>query len=200
MKVPSDMEISAGVKKSRVAALLLSIYQAGFGHLYGLRPLRAARLIGASLMIGIALFTGIVGCSLASLVAAVVVGLALFVVSAIDAVRLARGPHPGNPWYGRWYSVFALALGFQIVVTQLLLPSLQVLKSFYIPGAAMEPTLRTGYRLIASMQSPPQRPFQRGDLIILESPEDRSITLIQRIVALPETLSRFVRQSGLRQR
>jgi len=79
------MEISAGVKKSRVAALLLSIYQKGFGHLYVLRPLRAALFIGASPMLGVALFTGIVGRSLASLIAAVAVGFAILVVSTIDA-------------------------------------------------------------------------------------------------------------------
>lgn len=186
----SEMEISAGVKKSRVAALLLSIYQIGFGHLYVLRPLRAALFICASLMLWVALFTGIVGRSLASLVAAVVVAFALFVLSTIDAVRLARCSHQRNPWYGRWYSVLVLALVFQIVVTRLLLPSIQVLETFYIPSEAMAPTLRIGDKLTASMQPPHNRPFRRGDLVLFESPEDRSITLIKRIVALPgDTLS-----------
>lgn len=171
-------------KKSPGAAFAFSLFAPGFGYLYVLRPVRAALFVGAFFALTASFFTGIAGRTFASLCGLLAIAIPLVIFSVIDAVMIADRPHLRNRWYGRWYVVLALVVAYQLTALPLL-QSVQVLKSFRIPTASMEPTIRVGERIVASMQRDPRRPFRRNDLIIISPPDALATVMIKRIVALP---------------
>ena len=56
-------------------------------------------------------------------------------------------------------------------------------QTFVIPGASMEGTLLPGDRILATT-FPPHLP-ERGKLLLFLSPQDRSIVLVKRVIAVP---------------
>lgn len=175
------MEEPTVTKKSRLAAFLFSVLQPGFGHLYARCPRRAAVLVAMVSATAFALFTGLIGRSLTTLALAVGWFLAVLVFSVIDAPRQASKARSGNPLYARWYVVLPAALVFQLLLVTTL-PSTQRIKSFYIPSASMEPTLRVNDRLVAALERVIVP--SRNDIVIFQSPENPSALLVSRVVAL----------------
>jgi signal peptidase I len=70
-----------------------------------------------------------------------------------------------------------------IVVSVLTVVPFFFVQTFEIPGASMEDTLLTGDRILAQ-EFPHQTP-ERGKMAIFLSPQDRSIVLIKRVIAVP---------------
>jgi signal peptidase I len=106
------------------------------------------------------------------------------ILAAIDAFRIARTAIPDTARYHRWYLVLGLVISLQMALAWVM-PRVQRVKSFYIPAASMEPTLRVGDRLIAAVGQLPIAHPRRGELVILESPESPGALMVKRIVALP---------------
>jgi signal peptidase I len=92
------------------------------------------------------------------------------------------------PW--RWYNqpavYLVLAVLLAILTGQLLSRPLSHVRfrTFKIPAGSMEPTLRIGDYLIADTWAYRDRLPDRGDVIIFQAPEDPSINLVKRCVAV----------------
>ncbi len=175
--------MTMAMKKRVLFAFLLSAWQPGLGQLYAGRALRA--LIFCSSYTGVAavFFYGIFGRSLAGAVTFVVLVVTIRLCSAVDAGLLVRSASDSRRWFQRWYVCVPLGIVFAIAFVPLL-ASIQNLKSYYIPSVAMEPTLMVGDRLIADLDAYAVAPPGRGDIVIVRSPEDPTVELIKRVVAV----------------
>jgi len=70
-----------------------------------------------------------------------------------------------------------------IVVAALSIAPFFFVQTFVIPGGSMEGTLLPGDRILATTFSP--RHPERGKLLLFLSPEDRSLVLVKRVIAVP---------------
>jgi signal peptidase I len=174
-------------------ALLLSSMCCGLGQLYCGAGRRGLLFYGASLSLGplLLMFAALAGSTagfvlfLATLVAAV----GLWVWSTIDASRIARDM-AGKPFQPADYncgSVYGLlilsslpyALALAVVCRS------AVVEAFVIPSASMSPTILPGDRILATKLGVQYRRFERGDVIVFRSPDNRRQQWIKRIVGLP---------------
>ena len=57
-------------------------------------------------------------------------------------------------------------------------------QSSYVQGASMEPTFHTGDRIITSKITYKVRDIQRGDVVVITSPQNDNLHLIKRVVGL----------------
>src|SRR5262245_47549340 len=64
--------------------------------------------------------------------------------------------------------------------------SFTAVRSFSIPSAAMEPTLRAGDYIFGNMRAYERDAPQRGDLVLFKLPRDTSTIWIKRVVGLPD--------------
>jgi len=126
------------------------------------------------------------------------VTLLLAVVGAVHAYRLARQypddkPRPG---YSRWYGILLAVVGVVVVITAI---RAFFYEPFRAPSSSMLPTIPMRATLIAQkwgygnygtfggtlLRRPISAPLARGDVIVFEFPEDRSISFVKRVVGLP---------------
>ncbi|HXU92771.1 MAG TPA: signal peptidase I [Gallionella sp.] len=132
------------------------------------------------------------------LVVAVVLSWGLSVVGAIHSYRLANA-YPVNksrPRYSRWYGLLGVCFGlFAAVFTFRAF----LFEPFRFPSRSMIPTVEPGSYLIVKKWgyghygSYGITPFkqeitadlQRGDLIVFDHPEERSMQYMMRLIALP---------------
>jgi signal peptidase I len=70
-----------------------------------------------------------------------------------------------------------------IVVAALSIAPFFFVQTFKIPGGAMETTLLPGDSILATTFPP--HPPERGNLLLFLSPQDRSLVLIKRVIAVP---------------
>jgi signal peptidase I len=128
------------------------------------------------------------------------VGAALVLVSMVCAVQAYRFCRDSRvlrrPWYGRWPGLLsilalfaALALGVRAFVFE----------PFRFLSASMLPTIAPGARLIVKKwgygnyqtygfhfaRTGISSALNRGDVVVFEYPEDRTVSYVQRIVGLP---------------
>jgi len=54
-----------------------------------------------------------------------------------------------------------------------------------VQGASMEPTLHTGERIVMSKITYKLRPMERGDIVVVNSPRNRDVQYIKRLIGLP---------------
>lgn len=122
----------------------------------------------------------------------------LVIACAVHAFRLAKRYPDGmpRPGYSRWYGVTATVVGWVVFVV--------VVRSFLYepyraPSGSMLPTIPERAHLIAQKwgygnygtfgvnlrRAPIAAPLARGDLIVFEFPQDRSVSFVKRLVGLP---------------
>jgi signal peptidase I len=177
-------------KKWNAAVLGLLIQPAGM--LYVAQPGWAAAYLALVAIIALGnLFVlrgGLAGYAVALLVA---------IICAIHAYRLARDYRAvKRPWYSRWYGLSgilaasaALALGARAFLFEpLRLPSESMLPS--IEPRAHLIVKKWGYGNYGTYGIHVARTgmssgLQRGDIVVFEYPEDRSLSYVRRVVGLP---------------
>ena len=187
-------------KPSRRIAAALGFLVSPVGMLYVARPGRAAIYLALTLALGtVNLFvdrehTWVVGSVL----------LAVSIVCAVQAYRFARDfREVKRPWYSRGaglvFVVAALAgLGLGIRAC--------LFETFLQVSASMLPSIGPGANLIVKKwgygnyrtfgihfaRAPISSEVSRGDIFVIEYPENRSIAIVQRIVGLPgDTVAYF---------
>jgi signal peptidase I len=180
-------------QRSVVIAGLLSAIAPGVGQLYAGRPWRAATFFVAMLVVEGAIlgctllvpptFAAVVGFG----VAAITVTLGVYLYAIVDAVLLAR--HSGGAPYHWYVHVAAVAAAYLVFEVALLaVPSVrayQPWRTFSVPSASMEPTLRLGEIFIADVTHFDANAPARGDVVVYRLPNDPGTIYVKRIVALP---------------
>lgn len=89
--------------------------------------------------------------------------------------------------YNKWYIYLLIILlinSFVLIPTSFLTNKVLGLSAYKMPTGSMEPTLRMGDYLVTDLKYFKKNKLQRGDLVVLQSPEDHSKIFIKRIVAL----------------
>jgi len=180
-------------KPSRKIAAVLGFFIPPAGMLYVARPGRAA--ITLALLAVIATLNLFVpreqqwaGYALSLLVA---------IVCAVQAYRLARDFRDiRRPWYGRWPGLLAIVAAF---AASMLGARAFFYEPFRFPSASMLPSIEPGDRLIVKKwgygnyrtfgihfaRSGISSEVNRGDVVVFESLENRSVDFAKRIVGLP---------------
>lgn len=173
-------------------ALLLALLCPGLGHVYATKPRRgiAFLAINAVVQVAVILVPQSLPLQPGFLTALAIgsIGVLVYLVSVIDAVRTARraNGHRLGRWNKTWvYTAAAiawLALGFAgDAVRDLTRPH----ASYSLPSASMLPTLRPGDHILANRGFYATHPPEYGDVAVFIKPGPNAIPYIKRVVALP---------------
>ena len=177
-------------------AALMSFILPGFGQLYngevnrGLLIFIGFTLCSIPLVVMIALYLPS-ALTLPMLVLTILLSLGLWIYGIADAWDKARklGDYTLKSWQtsGAYLLIFLSAMMFILpAMTQYIRANL--VESFNIPSASMEPSVMTGDILFANKRyNCPQCPeaIKRGDIGIFVYPNNRTQYFIKRIMALP---------------
>lgn len=176
------------------AAALLGFFAQPIGMLYVVQPQWAAAYLLVTLAIAI------VGEFYIHQIPLMATGvqLLLALACAIHAYRLAARYPEGKPRpdYSRWYGLLGTLLGLVTMVFGL---RALIIEPFRFPSASMLPTIEAGSHLIVKkwgygnygtyglniFHTAISSSLNRGDIIVFESPPDRSIIYAKRLIGLP---------------
>lgn len=89
--------------------------------------------------------------------------------------------------YNKWYIYLLIILLINSIVlipTHFLTNKVLGFSAYKMPTGSMEPTLRIGDYLVANPKYYKKNELKRGDLVILQSPDDSAKLFIKRIIAL----------------
>jgi signal peptidase I len=173
-------------------AATLSLFCTGLGHVYCGRIRRGVVLFLLALTFvpvsfGIAWLSpsdGLLTLLLASLL--FVVPVYLFAV--VDAVRIA-GHRMGGVGLTGWNSPAVYALGIVIGLAAPVLGMVVVrhvaFEAYFCPTRSMEPTIRTGDRVLVNKLAFSLREVRRGELVVFRNPQNRRQAYIKRVIGLP---------------
>ncbi|MGC4059726.1 MAG: signal peptidase I [Aquabacterium sp.] len=187
-------------------ALAMSLILPGFGQLYNGQPNKAIWLFLCFALLsipGVAVIALYLpsAWTIPALVLGLLLTLGVWVFGMADAWRVARGLR-GHVLQG-WQLSGVYALVF-LLCNLLALPLLinhvreRQVASFHIPSRSMEPSVMQGDILFADRRynrPDSYTPVRRGDIAIFTYPNNRTMSYIKRVVALPGDR---VRMSGRR--
>lgn len=124
--------------------------------------------------------------------------LAYVLTCVTHAYRLAaKYPHDKpRPAYSRWYGLLGAAFGFLLVAFGI---RAFVVEPFRFPSGSMLPTIPLRAHLVVQkwgygnygtygihlLRIPISAPLSRGDIVVFEHPQDRSIHFAKRLIGLP---------------
>ncbi len=175
------------------AAVLLSLLCTGLGQMYCGRMRRGLVFFLLSLLFAPAVslaFEAPTSTAALSILCGTLLGAAaLFLVSVVDAWRLARrlrsAPH-GGPGMGAGLYVLFVVVGLVYPLGAVLLLRAHSLEAFKIAGRSMEPTLRLGDRVLVDKGAWTVGGPERGDVVVFRFRDEtgRSRHYIKRVIAL----------------
>ena len=184
---PSD-EPARAAERRPALALVANLLIPPVGHFYvgaarrGVLLGLAVRAITAASVLPILIVPG-----LASMVAALLVAIAMTLVMVVDGVVLARrerhGYRPRS--YNRWYvyvGVAALSLALGSVLSTAIRTQI---KAYRMPAASMSPTLLDGDYFFADRTPGRRLEPHRGDVIVFPYPGDPTKDFAKRVIGLP---------------
>jgi len=162
------------------------------GMLYGARPGWAAACfaVAAIIVVGnvLVLRGGAAGDAVLLLIA---------IICAIHAYRLARDYRAvKRPWYSRWYGLAGIIAAFAVLA---LAARAFLYEPFRFPSESMAPSIEPRAHLIVKkwgygnygtygihiVRTGMSSGLQRGDIVVFEYPENRSLSFVRRVVGLP---------------
>jgi signal peptidase I len=119
------------------------------------------------------------------------------IVCAVQAYRFCRDSRVlRRPWYGRWPGLLAILAAFAALALGV---RAFVFEPFRFPSNSMLPSIEPGARLIVKKwgygnykaygfhfaRTAISSELNRGDIVVFEYPEDRTLSYAKRIVGLP---------------
>ncbi len=171
-------------------AALLTLLTRGLGHLYSGSPKRGLILFGIEqcLLIVFAVSVLIIVPNPASLVFALVGGLAFIVFCVVDAVSIAK-KHKENyevAKYNRWFVYVGYVVVLSFLVSTLVSAGVKanLIRAYNISSGAMMPTLLLGDHILVNKLIYKTAEPKRGDIIIFPYPEDPSRAWLKRLIAV----------------
>jgi signal peptidase I len=189
------MESTAIYRKPKkwIAAVLGLLVQP-LGMLYVARPGWAAAYLALAVIIVLGKLFLLRGGELAGDVAALLVAI----VCAAHSYRLARDFREllRRPWYSRWYGLTGIVAAFAALVFGI---RAFLFEPFRFPSGSMAPSIeprahvivrKWGYGNYATygihvLRTGMSSEVRRGDIVVFEYPEDRTLTFAKRVVGLP---------------
>jgi signal peptidase I len=172
-------------------AMLLTFFFPGLGHIYCGRFGKGLALLVIDLLLATPLPWALV-CESTAFRAFVLGSLGLattvWVYALIDIKRIARRLPADYRLkdYNRWY-VYALMLVMQLPlpVSIAFVVRETAFQAFYVPSESMVPTISPGERLLVTKVAYQHASVRRGDVVVFIAPNERHISYIKRVVALP---------------
>jgi signal peptidase I len=159
----------------------------GLGHVYNGEPgfgLLAYLLQPVFVVIGSTLFFSTFHGMVAVLALALVLYLGIAIHAALRARRLGEIQ---LRWYNRAVVYLLIVAGVSIpaglIFKHIVIPALPY-RAYFTRSGSMEPTLRVGDHFFVDTWAYRKKPPQRGDVIVFTSPEDPTLDLIERCVAV----------------
>lgn len=180
-------------RRRPLTAVVLSLIEPGLGHVYCGRIVKGLVLLSLSTLL-VAVVMVMWGLSLGRS-QQIVVGTALFaslviwLVAVIDSYYLAR--HTRADYELKDYNHWAVYVLFMLIssggggVQMSLGIRSNYLEAFRVPTSNMYPTIHPGDRLLASKAAYRDTDPKRGDIVIFPDPNNRRVTFVSRVVALP---------------
>ena len=193
----STMTVSADAAprpRSRILAALLSLLAPGVGHLYIGQRRRALIIVLLNIFLFAAFFAAafLLAPSFRPIAIYGIAGIAALLVfylgAVLDAVRLARRDDaaPRVRWYVLLGAVLAIWAGnYAIESISPAIKQQAPWRTYSVPSASMEPTLRVGEWFIGDVRYYAGNAPARGDLVTYLLPSDNTTIYVKRIVALP---------------
>jgi len=123
--------------------------------------------------------------------------LLVAMICAIHAYRLARDYRAlKRPWYSRWYGLVGIVAAFAALAFG---ARAFLFEPFRFPSESMAPSIEPRAHLIVkkwgygnygtygihAVRTGMSSEVQRGDIVVFEYPEDRSLSYVRRVVGLP---------------
>lgn len=171
------------VRRRPFVAGALSLVVPGLGQLYNGQLGRAAALYLGTVLLGLLWLRGATGRFFWGLVLTVGAVLVLRAWAIVDAMVVAwRSRVIPRHRFASWW-LLALTAVVLLLLPRALVP-LQVVKSYYLPSASMEPTLALDDHVITDLGYFDDHPIEVGAIVVFRSPEDPSVELAKRVVAV----------------
>ena len=184
---PTSDEAGSGARRHWWLAGLLSLFFGPAGQIYNGQA-RKGILISLSSLV-IASVAALLTLSDVSLWMPLILLLAVAATAIyllVDAIRQARriGTNYRLRLYNRWF-VFLPLLPLIYFTPRLWLRVVnQAVKTYYIPSAAMEPTVVAGDHIFVDQLHYRSASPQRGDIVVYRSPENSLTLALKRVVAV----------------
>lgn len=166
-------------------AALLSLLVPGLGQVYNGDLRRGMRLW--SLLIALFVVPAWLGAldHFAGLVLVTLTAIGVLLYTVLDAWRGGRraGRFDSPFWHRVW--VYVGIVLFSVVVVAPGVRWVLPIRTYSIPSGSMQPALVPGDHLVARVRGAGLEEVERGDIVILRSPEDPAVEIVERIVGLP---------------
>jgi len=175
----TQLDVQTTRKPRRVAAILLSLFSAGLGHVPIGYWRRAIFWYGILLCTGTVGFLSILLAAPWAVWAAIAVAWTMQIVATVDVVLLPRCrllPRPRSVFLAT-AAVAAMGAVMSFVVRTHIAEALQV------PSTSMYPTVERGDHIMTVKLA---ASFARGDVVVFRNPQDRNVRFVKRIVAVAD--------------
>jgi signal peptidase I len=170
---------------------LLSLLAPGLGHVYAGQVVQGLALAGGTAAIGMLGTVAVLATPFWARLVLSVAGaglIALWTAATIGAIRCARdAASPQNATeYDRGYvCALLIVLTISSVSIWALAVREKVAQVFRVPSASMDPTIRSGARVLVDKLTYRTGPVRRGDIVVFVNPNERYQDYIKRVVAVP---------------
>lgn len=175
-------------KRKPIVAAILSSLAPGLGQLYNGQIIKGIIFLLSLILLPIIMFRIGLHYSYYGLAIILLISMffLLFIIGEAFFTAIKKKefiPKSYNKWY-IYLLIILLINSIVLVPTNFLTNKVLGFSAYKMPTGSMEPTLRIGDYLVADLKYFKKNKLQRGDLVILQSPEDPAKIFIKRIIAL----------------
>jgi len=176
------------IKRKPIVAAILSSLAPGLGQLYNGQIIKGIIFLLSLILLPIIMFRIGLHYSYYGLAIILLISMffLLFIIGEAFFTAIKKKefiPRSYNKWY-IYLLIILLINSIVLVPTNFLTNKVLGFSAYKMPTGSMEPTLRIGDYLVADLKYFKKNKLQRGDLVILQFPEDPAKIFIKRIIAL----------------
>lgn len=175
-------------KRNPVAAALLSFIVPGLGQTYNGQLLKGIIFFLLSMVLPFLIASTGLQLNLYGLIALLALGICYWLFVIGDALCVAiKKREVVLKLYNRWYVyllVAVLVIPLGLVTSSFIMNQVWRMKPYQIATGSMEPTLLIGDHVLVNLMYYRNKELQRGDLVMIEYPQDPSKLFIKRVIGL----------------
>ena len=175
-------------KRKPIVAAILSSLAPGLGQLYNGQIIKGIIFLLSLILLPIIMFRIGLHHSFYGLAIILLIFMCflLFIIGEAFLAATKKKEFILKP-YNKWYIYLLIILlvnSTALIPANFLMNKVWGFSAYKMPTGSMEPTLRVGDYLVADLKYFKKNRLQRGDLVILQYPEDRTKIFVKRIIAL----------------